>query len=123
MRAGLVGSGIGPSLTPELHEREGRAQEIDYRYERFDTSSGRWKGVSLSEILDHTEKRSFAGLNIAHDGTPRDVGNIVRDFGLEITLFQLFRDFECLPEPLRSKAFDRMKRKVDVMQELGQTSC
>ncbi|QFT29393.1 Quinate/shikimate dehydrogenase [Labrenzia sp. THAF82] len=66
MRAGLVGSGIGPSLTPELHEREGRAQEIDYRYERFDTSSGRWKGVSLSEILDHAEKRSFAGLNITH---------------------------------------------------------
>ena len=56
---------------------------------------------------------------IAHDGGPRDVGNMIRDHGLEITLFQPFRDFECLPEPQRSKAFDRAKRKFDVMNELG----
>ncbi|SMD01494.1 hypothetical protein SAMN06295998_11864 [Primorskyibacter flagellatus] len=34
-------------------------------------------------------------------------------------LFQPFRDFEGLPQPLRAKAFDRMKRKFDVMQEMG----
>ena len=56
---------------------------------------------------------------IAHDGGARDVGRMIRDHGLEIPLFQPFRDFECLPEPLRSKAFDRAKRKFDVMQELG----
>ena len=42
-----------------------------------------------------------------------------RDAGLEITLFQPFRDFEGLPEPQRSRAFDRAERKFDVMQELG----
>ncbi|WP_298822720.1 shikimate dehydrogenase [uncultured Roseibium sp.] len=66
MRAGLVGSGIGPSLTPDLHESEAKAQNIDYRYERFDTSSGRWNGAPLSEILDYAEKHEFVGLNITH---------------------------------------------------------
>ena len=56
---------------------------------------------------------------IAHDGSPRDVGDMVRDHGLDITLFQPFRDFEGLPEPYRAKAFDRAERKFDVMQELG----
>ena len=30
---------------------------------------------------------------IAHDGSPREVGQMVRDLGLEILLFQPFRDF------------------------------
>src|SRR5690606_41368673 len=36
-----------------------------------------------------------------------------------ITLFQPFRDFEGLPEPHRSQAFERARRKFDVMEELG----
>ena len=44
---------------------------------------------------------------------------MVRDHGLEITLFQPFRDFEGMPEPLRSRTFDRAERKFDVMQEMG----
>ncbi|WP_425097660.1 bifunctional sugar phosphate isomerase/epimerase/4-hydroxyphenylpyruvate dioxygenase family protein [Tropicibacter sp. S64] len=56
---------------------------------------------------------------IAYDGSPRDVGQMVRDHGLEILLFQPFRDFEGLPEPLRAKAFDRAERKFDLMQALG----
>ena len=38
----------------------------------------------------------FLSRSIAYDGSPRDVGNMVRDCGLEITLFQPFRDFEGL---------------------------
>ncbi|QMU59292.1 MAG: TIM barrel protein [Boseongicola sp.] len=56
---------------------------------------------------------------IAYDQSPREVGNMVRDHGLEVMLFQPFRDFECLPEPDRSRAFDRAERKFDVMEELG----
>jgi 4-hydroxyphenylpyruvate dioxygenase len=56
---------------------------------------------------------------LTFDGSPRDVGRMVRDAGLTITLFQPFRDFEGLPEPQRSRAFDRAERKFDVMQELG----
>jgi 4-hydroxyphenylpyruvate dioxygenase len=56
---------------------------------------------------------------LAFDGTPAEVGRMVRDHGLEITLFQPFRDFEGMPEPQRGKAFDRAERKFDVMGELG----
>lgn len=56
---------------------------------------------------------------IAFDGNPRDVGRMVRDHGLEITLFQPFRDFESLPEPLRARALARAERKFDLMVELG----
>ncbi|WP_018238461.1 bifunctional sugar phosphate isomerase/epimerase/4-hydroxyphenylpyruvate dioxygenase family protein [Ensifer sp. BR816] len=56
---------------------------------------------------------------LAFDGSPADVGRMVRDHGLEITLFQPFRDFEGMPEPHRSRTFDRAERKFDVMQQLG----
>ena len=79
----------------------------------------------LRSKLDAIAAANFDGIEIfeqdfiAHDGSPRDVGKMVRDHGLEITLFQPFRDFEGLPEPLRAKAFDRAERKFDLMQELG----
>ena len=56
---------------------------------------------------------------VASDHAPRDVGRMVRDHGLDIALFQPFRDFEGLPEPLRSRAFARAERKFDLMAELG----
>lgn len=56
---------------------------------------------------------------LAFDGSPADVGKMVRDHGLEITLFQPFRDFEGMPEPHRSRTFDRAERKFDIMQQLG----
>ena len=56
---------------------------------------------------------------LAFDRTPREVGQMVCDHGLEITLFQPVRDFEGMPEPQRSRTFDRAERKFDVMQELG----
>jgi 4-hydroxyphenylpyruvate dioxygenase len=56
---------------------------------------------------------------LASDSSPRDVGRMVRDHGLEITLFQPFRDFEGMPEPQRGRTFDRAERKFDIMEELG----
>ena len=79
----------------------------------------------LPEKLEAIAKAGFDGVEIfendflAFDGSPRDVGRMVRDFGLEITLFQPFRDFEGMPEPHRSRTLDRAERKFDVMQELG----
>jgi 4-hydroxyphenylpyruvate dioxygenase len=80
---------------------------------------------TLTEKLTAIADAGFDGVEIfeqdfiAHDGSAAEVGRMVRDHGLEITLFQPFRDFECLPEPMRSKAFDRAERKFDLMQELG----
>jgi 4-hydroxyphenylpyruvate dioxygenase len=56
---------------------------------------------------------------IASDFVPADVGAMVRDQGLTITLFQPFRDFEGLPEPHRARAFARAARKFDLMNQLG----
>lgn len=85
--------------------------------------------VSISgNLRDKLEAISSAGFDgieifeqdfIGHHGSPSDVGSMIRDHGLDITLFQPFRDFETLPEPARAKAFDRAERKFDVMQELG----
>ncbi|MCC0024417.1 MAG: sugar phosphate isomerase/epimerase and 4-hydroxyphenylpyruvate domain-containing protein [Hyphomicrobiaceae bacterium] len=56
---------------------------------------------------------------LAFDGTPAEVGQMVRDQGMEIFLFQPFRDFEGMPEPQRARAFDRAERKFELMNELG----
>lgn len=79
----------------------------------------------LTEKLAAIAKAGFDGVEIfendflAYDGGPREVGRMVRDHGLEISLFQPFRDFEGMPEPQRSRTFDRAERKFDLMQELG----
>ncbi|MBP1860007.1 bifunctional sugar phosphate isomerase/epimerase/4-hydroxyphenylpyruvate dioxygenase family protein [Rhizobium herbae] len=79
----------------------------------------------LPEKLAAIAKAGFDGVEIfendflAFDGSPADVGRMVRDHGLEITLFQPFRDFEGMPEPHRTRTFDRAERKFDIMQQLG----
>ena len=56
---------------------------------------------------------------LVHDLKPKEIKKIVNDYGLEISLFQPFRDFEGMPEPYRSRAFERAKKKFDIMNELG----
>lgn len=56
---------------------------------------------------------------IGYSGTPRDVAHMMADLGLACVLYQPFRDFEGMPEPLRTRAFDRAERKFDLMGELG----
>lgn len=79
---------------------------------------------NLREKLAAIAEAGFDGIEIfeqdfiADEASPREIGDMIRDHGLEITLFQPFRDFEGLPEPYRAKAFDRAERKFDVMQEL-----
>ena len=79
----------------------------------------------LPEKLSAIAAAGFDGIEIfendflAFDGSPKQVGKMVRDHGLEISLFQPFRDFEGMPEPQRGRAFDRAERKFDLMQELG----
>ena len=80
---------------------------------------------TFSEKLEAIAAAGFDGIEIfeqdfiASDFTPQDVGQMVRDCGLTITLFQPFRDFEGLPEPHRSRAFARAARKFDLMNQLG----
>jgi 4-hydroxyphenylpyruvate dioxygenase len=80
---------------------------------------------NLPEKLEAIAAAGFDGIEIfeqdfiAHDGNPREVGDLIRSMGLEITLFQPFRDFEGLTGAQRVKAFDRAERKFDLMGELG----
>ena len=80
---------------------------------------------SLSEKLEAIAAEGFGGIEIfeqdflADAGAPREIGQRIRDYGLEILLFQPFRDFEGLPTALSRKAFVRADRKFDLMQELG----
>jgi 4-hydroxyphenylpyruvate dioxygenase len=79
----------------------------------------------LPEKLEAISAAGFDGVEIfendflTFDASPSQIGKMVRDAGLEILLFQPFRDFEGMPEPQRARAFDRAERKFDVMQELG----
>jgi 4-hydroxyphenylpyruvate dioxygenase len=80
---------------------------------------------NFSEKLTAIAAAGFDGIEIfendllAFDASPTEVGRMVTDAGLVITLFQPFRDFEGLPEPQRQRAFDRAERKFDIMQQLG----
>jgi 4-hydroxyphenylpyruvate dioxygenase len=80
---------------------------------------------NLEEKIEAIAAAGFTGIEIfeqdfiADSRSPREVGERIRAAGLELLLFQPFRDFEGLPAPLRHKAFDRAERKFDLMQELG----
>lgn len=80
---------------------------------------------NLREKLAAIAEAGFDGLEIFEQdflqdaASPREVGQMIRDHGLEVMLYQPFRDFEGLPEPLRARAFDRARHKFDLMAELG----
>lgn len=82
-------------------------------------------GGTLREKLVAIADAGFEGIEIfetdivAHDGPPAEVGRMARDLGLEIIAFQPFRDFEGMPEPRRTRTFDRARRKLEMMAELG----
>jgi 4-hydroxyphenylpyruvate dioxygenase len=79
---------------------------------------------TLEEKLQAIAAAQFKGVEIfendllSFNGTPADVRRIIGDLGLKTITFQPFRDFEGMPEPQRSKVFDRAERKFDLMQEL-----
>src|SRR3546814_18570084 len=79
---------------------------------------------TLTEKLQAIAEAGFDGVEIfendflAFDGSPREVGRMVRDAGLAITLFQPFRDFEGMPEPQSASHFARAARTFAVMEEL-----
>src|SRR5688572_7123805 len=79
----------------------------------------------LKEKLDAISVAGFDGVEIfendflAYPAGPAEVGRMVVDAGLKVIVFQPFRDFEGMPDPQRSRAFDRAERKFDVMQALG----
>ena len=80
---------------------------------------------ALQEKLEAIASVGFDGVEIfeadllAYDSTPRDVRTICNALGLEIYIFQPFRDFEAAPDAQRQRNLDRAERKFDIMQQLG----
>jgi len=63
---GLVGQGVGPSLTPEMHEREALRQGLRYAYKTIDLSDDRIDPGHLRQLLDFAIELGFDGLNVTH---------------------------------------------------------
>jgi shikimate dehydrogenase len=63
---GLVGSGIGPSLTPPMHEREADELGIRYLYRRFDLDALQLPAEAIGDLLAAARLAGFDGLNVTH---------------------------------------------------------
>lgn len=63
---GLIGQGVGPSLSPELHEREAARQGLRYVYKTVDLTADRTDGDHLRRLLEFAVELGFDGLNVTH---------------------------------------------------------
>ncbi|MFJ7077126.1 shikimate dehydrogenase [Streptomyces sp. NPDC098781] len=63
---GLIGSGIGPSLSPALHEREADRQGLRYLYRLIDIDSLGVPPDAVGDLVRAARDLGFDGLNITH---------------------------------------------------------
>ncbi|MFD4510101.1 shikimate dehydrogenase [Streptomyces sp. NPDC058457] len=63
---GLIGSGIGPSLSPALHEREADRQGLRYLYRLIDIDVVGVPPEAVGELVRAARDLGFDGLNITH---------------------------------------------------------
>lgn len=63
-RVGLLGHGIGPSLTPAMHIREAELLGLDYRYEIVDLIDV--PSADLGGELARLEAEGFCAVNVTH---------------------------------------------------------
>ena len=80
---------------------------------------------TLEEKIEAIAAAGFSGLEIfeqdfiASARPPAEIARTIRDAGLEILLFQPFRDFEALTGDARTRAFERARAKFETMNALG----
>ena len=63
---GLIGAGIGPSLSPPLHETEARRLGLDLVYARFDLDDHDVPASAVGPMLAAAREAGYRGLNITH---------------------------------------------------------
>lgn len=64
--AGLIGGGIGTSLTPALHEREADALGVSYSYQLIDIDALGLGAGDAGRLLGEAQRMGFSGVNITH---------------------------------------------------------
>ncbi|MEU4235818.1 shikimate dehydrogenase [Actinoplanes sp. NPDC026619] len=63
---GLIGAGIGTSMSPALHEREADRQQVRYLYQIIDLDTRGLAAGDVGELLAAARRLGFRGLNITH---------------------------------------------------------
>ncbi|MGW1271959.1 shikimate dehydrogenase [Streptomyces sp. NPDC002491] len=63
---GLIGSGVGPSLSPALHEREADRQGLRYVYRLIDIDVLGVRPEAVGDLVRAARDLGFDGLNITH---------------------------------------------------------
>lgn len=63
---GLIGAGIGPSLSPPLHETEARRLGLELVYGRFDLDDHAVPATAVGPLLAAARDAGYRGLNITH---------------------------------------------------------
>jgi shikimate dehydrogenase len=63
---GLIGAGIGASLSPALHEREAAELGLSYGYELIDVEEQPWDAYEVGDLLEHARRAGYRGLNVTH---------------------------------------------------------
>ena len=61
---GLVGTGVGPSLTPAMHMAEGRALGVDYLYRPIDLTAAGISPDRIGEVLTWARALGFDAVNV-----------------------------------------------------------
>ena len=73
---GLIGSGIGPSLSPALHEREADRQGLRYLYRLIDIDPLGVGPEAVGDLVRATRDLGFDGLNITHPCKQLVIGHL-----------------------------------------------
>lgn len=78
---GLIGEGIGASLTPSLHEKEAARLGLRYEYRLLDLLQLGVSPDALADVLDEVSARGFHAVNITHPCKQRafDLVDVVDD--------------------------------------------
>jgi len=63
---GLIGRGIGPSLSPPLHTAEARALGFEYEYRLHDLDALGLPAESVGDVLDDLRAAGYSAVNITY---------------------------------------------------------
>ncbi|WEJ60499.1 shikimate dehydrogenase [Devosia sp. FJ2-5-3] len=66
VRIGLLGRGIGSSLSPIMHETEGRRLGLDYNYDLIDFDRLNLEDIDLDAVLAEAQAQGYAGVNVTY---------------------------------------------------------